>query len=136
MLTGRGNMYTEFGTFMAFPILILAVFLISQPGYSDVEEYIEPRIDGYRLDACLTFSKTCHEPAANRWCTDNSYSRSIYWEISDDIGHIDPTKTLVGKEVCDKAYCHAFDTIVCYKPNTKNHESDHSPRSITPDADS
>lgn len=96
-----------------FSVIIL--LSLSHYAIADVKEFIEPRVDGYRMDSCLSFSKDCIEPAATQWCKNHGFSKAIYWKTSGDIGHISPTIMLNSKQICRKAYCHAFDTIVCYK---------------------
>lgn len=96
---------------------IIAAFILltlSNISRANVEEYIEPRIEGLRVDICLTWGANCHKPAADQWCRDKSYEKAVYWEISENIGREQPTKMLHSKKICNKEFCDAFKTIVCY----------------------
>ncbi len=102
--------------------LLTLIILLSLSRYAiaDVKEFVEPKVDGYRMDSCLSFSKDCIKPAAMQWCRNHGFSKAIYWETSTDgVGHISPTIMLNSKEICRKAYCHAFNTIVCYKEKNR-----------------
>ena len=95
--------------------LLLSLMAISCHVSAVVEEYLNPRIEGLRMDRCLSWGKDCDEPAAYQWCLRKGYSKAIYWEHDNNIGKGQPTKMLTSKEICDKPGCDAFKTIVCYR---------------------
>jgi hypothetical protein len=99
--------------FRVFYITLLA--LLTFQVSADVKEYFKPRIEGLRVDRCLTWAKDCDEPAAYSWCLEKGYTKAVYWEIEGNIGQSQPTKMLKSKQICDKPNCDAFKTIVCYK---------------------
>ncbi len=76
---------------------------------------MQPRIDGVRLDWCLSYGSDCGEEVAYKWGIDNNYSKLLYWEIDKDIGVNEPTFTLNSRESCFKDSCDSFKTIVCYR---------------------
>jgi hypothetical protein len=96
-------------------VILCALLFFSAFASSDVSEYIEPRVEGLRMDRCLTWGKGCDEPAAYKWCLKKGYSKAIYWEIEGNVGQNQPTKMLKSKAICNKPGCDAFKTIVCYK---------------------
>ena len=95
-------------------ISLLIFSTISFNVFSDVEEYVQPRIDGIRLDWCLNYGSDCGEEVAYKWCIVNNYSKPIYWEIDKNIGIYEPTSTLNSRESCFESSCDGFKTIVCY----------------------
>ncbi len=93
----------------------ILLFSFSFSASSDVEEFIQPQIDGIRLDWCLTFSADCGEPVAYKWCIDNGYSKPIYWDKDKNIGEHTPTTMLNSRGTCYNKNCDGFSTIVCYR---------------------
>lgn len=95
-------------------ILILLFSFIPLNAFADVEEFVRPRIEGVRLDWCLSYGSDCGEEVAYKWCIENNYSKPLFWEIDKDIGVTEPTATLNSRESCFKNGCDGFKTIVCY----------------------
>lgn len=93
---------------------LLLLILMSAGVAADVQEFKEPRVEGLRMDRCLSWGSECNEPAAYSWCLEKGYTKAIYWEIQDNIGKTQPTKMLKSKAICNKSQCDAFKTIVCY----------------------
>ena len=99
-----------------FKYLITTLFLtVSFSAASDVEEFIQPKIDGVRLDWCLTPGADCGEPVAYKWCISNGYSKPILWEKDKDIGELTPTTMLNSRDTCYSNKCDGFNTIICYR---------------------
>lgn len=98
-----------------FLIQTLFLFSFSFSALSDVEEFIQPQIDGMRLDWCLTFGSDCGEPVAYKWCISNGYSKPIFWEKAKSIGEHTPTTMLNSRDTCYNKSCDGFSTIVCYR---------------------
>jgi len=98
-----------------FLIQVLLLFSISLPAISDVEEFIQPQLDGMRLDWCLTNGSDCGEPVAYKWCISNGYSKPILWEKDKEIGEQTPTIMLNSRDTCYNKNCDGFSTIICYR---------------------
>ncbi len=96
-------------------LLLCALLPLSCSVMADVKEYIEPRVEGLRMDRCLTWAKDCDAPAAYNWCLEKGYAKAIYWELDNNIGKEQPTKMIKSKKICNNPGCDAFKTIVCYK---------------------
>ena len=97
-------------------LILISSTLISYQVSAKVEEFIEPRVEGLRMDICLSWGDrdTCKKPAAYEWCLQKGYTKAIHWEIETNIGKESPTKLLSSKEICAKKKCDAFKVIVCY----------------------
>ena len=93
----------------------LFLFSLSFQALSDVEEFIQPHIDGMRLDWCLSYSADCGEQVAYKWCINHGFNKPIYWLMDKNIGEQSPTITLNSRESCYKKTCSSFQTIICYK---------------------
>lgn len=101
---------------MKYRITSLSILLaLSFQVSSQVKEFKEPRVEGLRMDRCLTWGNECDEPAAYKWCLEKGFSKAIYWEIDNNIGQKQPTKMLKSKEICNKPDCDGMKLIVCYK---------------------
>lgn len=94
---------------------LFLLLLLSSFTAAEVNEFIEPRIEGLRVDRCLSWAKDCDEPAAYNWCLGKGFAKAIYWELEHNVGSREPTKMLSSKQICNKSVCDAFKTIVCYK---------------------
>lgn len=86
---------------------------------ADVNEFIEPRFEGLRVDRCLSWGIDCDEPAAYNWCLEKGFAKAVYWELDHNVGTREPTKMLSSKQICNKPGCDAFKTIVCYKSSSQ-----------------
>ena len=95
-------------------LILLSVFCINVS--AEVMEFNEPRVEGLRMDRCLTWGETCDLPAANAWCMKHDFVKAIYWEMDNNIAQNEPTKMLLSKQICNKSGCDGFKVIVCYKP--------------------
>ena len=101
---------------MKYKITTLTCLLIlSLQAASEVKEFKEPKVEGLRMDRCLTWAEECDEPAAYKWCLEKGFSKAIYWELENNIGRTQPTKMLKSKQICNKSVCDAMKVIVCYK---------------------
>ncbi len=96
---------------------LLITFILFCPllAMASVQEFIEPRVEGLRMDACLYWGEDCKQKAADYFCLKNDFSKSIHWRLDIGIGEKEPTKMLVSKKICASDRCSAFSTIVCYK---------------------
>ena len=96
-------------------IIITFLFTASFSAFSDVEEFIQPQIDGMRLDWCLTRGADCGETVAYKWCISHGYSKPIFWEKARDIGELTPTTMLNSRDTCYTNNCDGIHTIICYR---------------------
>jgi hypothetical protein len=69
---------------------------------------VNPTIDGYPVDNCMTWAKNCRKPVADYLCRQEGYSFSI----NHTIKKVRPTKLVTGK-ICDAHYCAAIDYVEC-----------------------
>lgn len=91
------------------------LFSMSFPVFSNVEEFIDPLLEGIRLDWCLTRGADCGEPVAYQWCINHGYSKPIYWIKDKNIGQQSPTIMLNSRDTCYKKDCDGFRSIICYR---------------------
>jgi hypothetical protein len=70
--------------------------------------FVNPTLQGQRIDRCLTFARECNEPAAFAWCRRFGYSRIAKWEWV----YVSPTMMLGDGRACAQG-CGAFSTIAC-----------------------
>ena len=94
---------------------LLLIMSVSFPAYSDVQEFIQPQVDGVRLDWCLSWGADCGEPVAYKWCINQGYNKPIYWEKEKNIGAENPTTMINSRDTCYKKSCDGFRTIICYR---------------------
>jgi len=95
--------------------IFLLLSVLAFQASSEVREFKEPRVEGLRMDRCLTWGEECDEPAAYSWCLEKGYSKAIYWELESNVGQRQPTKMLKSKQICNNSGCDAMKVIVCYK---------------------
>lgn len=77
--------------------------------------FINPAIDGYRVDWCESIGQRCGEPAASAFCRLQGYSGSVSHEVARHIGAQTPTRTLAAGEVCNEPECDGFKSITCVR---------------------
>ncbi len=89
----------------------------SQAQIDDIEilpvyvEFLEPMIDGYRLDWCYTAGEECGEPAATAWCQQQGYTQATNFEIDTNIGARGLEAMIISSgEIVDTD---AFKSITC-----------------------
>lgn len=75
--------------------------------------FTNPRIDGKRLDWCKSWGKECGKNAANSFCRRHGFKRATKFGIAENIGARDPTRVIVGGQICNKDFCDGFSQIVC-----------------------
>lgn len=71
--------------------------------------FLNPTINGIRVDRCWHFATECDEPAATAWCRSKGLSHAINWkwEYTDTIGQSD------GRRCPVPGACGGFSIIVC-----------------------
>jgi hypothetical protein len=71
--------------------------------------FINPTLDGKRVDRCLSFGQGCNEPAATHWCRSKGFERAVEWESA----RARPTILQKDRSVCDFLICDGFTRVVC-----------------------
>jgi beta-lactam-binding protein with PASTA domain len=99
--------------------LTVALFPMNPPPASQrTSRFDKPMIQhagkasGMRLDWCLTWGKNCGRPAADFFCKNKKYSRSVQFELDRDIGL---SKLLKTGQICKDPKCDGFKFIICEK---------------------
>lgn len=77
--------------------------------------FTNPRIGGKRLDWCKRWGKECGKEAATAFCKRHEFSRAAKFRKAEDIGAKNPTRVLVGNQICNKKYCDGFSLIACVR---------------------
>jgi len=80
--------------------------LVAQEGFR------EPRINGNRLDWCLSWGKECGQPAADEFCRKKEFGSALSFEMAHQIG---PTQVIGTGETCTVPACDGFLFITCTK---------------------
>jgi hypothetical protein len=78
--------------------------------------FINPTIEGYRLDWCLHWGDQCGKPAADAWCAKKMGKAGGYakeWKEAEDIGASSPTYVMGDGKICDQESCDGFQSITC-----------------------
>jgi hypothetical protein len=98
-------------------IAIASIFLFSKGSENPISSppFIEPKIDGYRLDWCYTMGENCGEAVAIEWCTRKGYVGVVSFE-GDFLGTT--TKVISSGEVCS-GNCGSFSFITCLKASNR-----------------
>jgi hypothetical protein len=70
--------------------------------------FVNPTLNGVRVDRCLNFGSDCDEPAAAAWCRSKGLSRAVSWKVEPS------PETIIqnGRTKCAFA-CDGFAQIVC-----------------------
>jgi plastocyanin len=71
--------------------------------------FYEPCYNGYRLDNCLTFSRECEKPAADRFCQEKGFAQATAWKLEN----VSPTYIIDDHTLCRGGYCAGFKYITC-----------------------
>ena len=76
--------------------------------------YENPSLNGYRLDECYYWDTGCGKMAANAYCREEGYSKSLYYRLDAEPGYAD-TLTIGTNEVCNvnEYNCRGFQLIIC-----------------------
>lgn len=77
---------------------------------SGQQRFDAPRVDGARLDWCLSWSAECGKPAADRFCSEKSLGPATRFEKAPRVGS---TLVLADRRRCDGERCDGFAFIEC-----------------------
>ncbi len=75
-------------------------------------EVARPRVDGYRVDQCRTWSSDCGQPAADFYCEER-YGAGSYATAFEVVSATEPTLVLGDDLVCDNGSCDALEHVTC-----------------------
>lgn len=79
-----------------------------KPGAGDV--YIEPKVQGVRVDWCFAWQKGCGQKAADAFCQSKGYAAAAKFFKAESVG---PTRVLSTGQLCDDTKCDGFSSLQC-----------------------
>ena len=74
------------------------------------KDFREPRINGYRLDACYSWGKECGQPTADEFCRRQGFKSALRFEV---VRGVKPTQVISSGEMCTVPACAGFLYITC-----------------------
>ncbi len=97
--------------------LAFAILSLSAAQAAD-HTFAKPKSGGMRVDWCYVWGAQCGQPAADRFCQSQSYTKSIDFVEDVDIGASGIDTVVQGTgQVCHGAFCDGFTYITCQKPD-------------------
>jgi len=75
--------------------------------------FVNPSVEGYRVDWCQTLGVGCGKPAADAFCRLQGLTQSTSHVVARHIGAQSPTRTLGAGEICNAPECDGFKSITC-----------------------
>ena len=95
-------------------LLLVAIVLLNFGGSASAETrtFPRPRIDGMRLDWCLTWARDCGRPAANAFCERRGFEAAMDFSNEPNVGVREPTRLITG-QICNGDFCNGFGFIAC-----------------------
>jgi hypothetical protein len=100
-------MYKTLGILAVISLLISGCST-TPPKVLEKKSVVNPTVDGYPVDNCMTWGKNCQKPVADYLCRQEGYSFSLKHTLKK----VHPTKLVTGK-ICDAPYCVAIDYVEC-----------------------
>ena len=91
---------------------LVAIAASSGVANAEVREFSRPRIDGMRLDWCLTWAQNCGRPAASAFCRRRGYDYAEDFAKESGVGDYEPTRLITGA-TCGESFCTGFAYITC-----------------------
>ncbi len=73
------------------------------------QNFIDPTVDGERVDLCLEWAAQCGKPAADAFCRQSGFRRSTSFSVAENIGR---TRLITGA-ICNDWFCDGFKNIQC-----------------------
>ena len=77
------------------------------------QTYLQPKINGNRLDLCVDWGTGCGAPAAKKFCQAEGWATASDFTVANDIGASTPTRLIGTGAVCDQGFCDGFEAITC-----------------------
>ncbi len=75
--------------------------------------FLNPTLDGYRLDWCRSWGRDCGKLAADAFCRRKGFQEAAEWEEDYDIGARTPTRIISSGKICSDRGCDGFKMIRC-----------------------
>ena len=99
------------------PALVLAAALVTLPAHAQTEVFANPAIKGMRLDWCMYWAHDCGEPAADFFCREQGFARSLRFSIDQNVGRRGVVTLVLGDgRLCAAPTCSGFRSITCARP--------------------
>ena len=76
------------------------------------QKFTPPVWHNYRLDWCLNWEKDCGKPAADAFCKANGFPEALFYQSDPGVG-TQPTLLIGTGQICNAAFCTAFQIITC-----------------------
>jgi hypothetical protein len=96
---------------LTLPISLIAIVLTgaAAPAEAGVRNYFTPRLDGARVDACLS-SGPCGKPAADAFCKKEGYDKAMIFQRES----YSTTRLVDSGQACEGGNCTAFKQVKCF----------------------
>lgn len=79
-------------------------------GGGGTRTFNNPMVGNVPLDICLRWASSCGKPAADAFCRQNGFSRSINHQVRADSP---PTRVIGTGQVCNQSFCDRISQVVC-----------------------
>jgi hypothetical protein len=101
-----------------FPMLLMGLLLkAAGPAFAEEKVFQNPKVNGYALDLCRSWSKDCGKPAADAWCKKAGYLRALQFKVKEDSP---PTRVISSGKVCNAPSCDRIISVTCEaEPGTR-----------------
>ena len=90
----------------------LVVIAFSTSAYAELRTFRQPRMNGMRLDWCLTWATDGGKPAADAFCEARGFEGAMSFTNEPNVGSYEPTRLITG-QVCRESFCNGFGQITC-----------------------
>lgn len=87
-------------------------YITCADGFPEGRVFVNPSIDGYRLDNCRQWASDCGKPAADAFCARSGFSSSMQ-HVVDPEGGYSKTKVIDSGQICEGGGCRGFQQIIC-----------------------
>lgn len=77
------------------------------------KSFDKPSFQGKRVDWCYESGGQCGQPAADRFCSMNYFTKAESFAIAEGIGRRSPTISIADGAICNGPQCDGFASITC-----------------------
>ena len=84
--------------------------MLATPASAGVRSFFSPTIEGIPVAACLSPEDGCGKPAADAFCRQVGYDRSVMFERQPTAA----TRNLQGGAACSGPDCTSFKQVKCF----------------------